>query len=85
MGKASKTSHKRAAFVSQEERRNVAKSSSKKKHKQQSREQADQARHVLDLNAQTVYEAIGRPTKHSNQPRDDIDHVKALTETIMSL
>jgi len=58
MGKASKTSHKRAAvaFGPQEERRNAAKYSSKKNHKQRSREQTDQARHVLDLNAQTVYE-----------------------------
>lgn len=86
MGKTSKAQNKRAVLDSQEIRRSAAKSFSKKKQKQRSREQIDQARYALDSNAQNLYEAFGRPTtSHSNRPQDDIDHVKALTETIMSL
>jgi hypothetical protein len=57
MGKTSKAQNKRAAALSpQEIRRSAAKSSSKKKQKQRSREQIDQARHILDSNAQKLYE-----------------------------
>lgn len=86
MGKTSKAQNKRAVLDPQEIRRSAAKSSSKKKQKQRSREQIDQARHALDSNAQKLYEAFGRPTTpHSDRPQDEVDHVKALTETIMSL
>lgn len=88
MGKSNKTQNKRAVLGPQEIRRSAAKSSLKKNQKQRSREQIDQARHVLDSNAQTLYEVIGRPTNttsHSDRDQDKIDHVKALTETIMGL
>jgi hypothetical protein len=88
MGKTStgKTRNKRVVLGPQEIRKSAAKYSSKKKQKQRPREQIDQARHALDSNAQKLYEVIGGPTtSHFDRPQDEIDHVKVLTETIMSL